>query len=115
MLTNMPTNLDPATSRAASTMAALATQTASSSTNAEQAKASARKTAVEFEGVFLGLMLKEMFSGVQSESEFTGGFGEEMFRDMLSEQYAQTIADTGGIGLADSIYREVLALQEISE
>ena len=83
--------------------------------NIDQIKARAHDTAEEFEGVFLSLMLKEMFAGIKSEGDFTGGFGEEMFRDMMTEQYAQTISDTGGIGLADSIYREILALQEVSE
>ncbi|MBZ0217898.1 MAG: rod-binding protein [Fimbriimonadaceae bacterium] len=105
--------IDPAYARFANSLPA-ASANAHAASGADQSKEQARKSAVEFEGVFLSLMLKEMFSGVQSEGDFTGGFGEEMFRDMLSEQYAQTIADTGGIGLADSIYREILASQEIS-
>jgi len=76
-------------------------------------KEKALQAAKNYEGVFLSLMMKEMFSGLKTEGDFTGGFGEEMFRDMLSEQYAETIVDTGGIGLADSIYREILTLQEV--
>lgn len=73
----------------------------------------ARDRATEFEGVFLSMMIKEMFAGIQTEGDFTGGFGEEMFRDMMSDQYAQSIAKNGGIGLSDQIYREILAQQEV--
>jgi len=73
----------------------------------------ARDQATEFEGVFLSMMIKEMFSGLQSEGDFTGGFGEEMFNGMMADQYAQSIAQTGGIGLSDQIYREILAQQEV--
>ena len=88
-------------------------RSAHESPNKSSASERAMHAAKEYEGVFLSLMMKEMFSGLKTEGDFTGGFGEEMFRDMLSEQYAQTIADTGGIGLADSIYREILTLQEV--
>ncbi len=73
----------------------------------------ARERATEFEGVFLSMMVKEMFSGIKTEGDFTGGFGEEMFRDMMAEEYAQSMAANGGIGLSDQIYREILAQQEI--
>ncbi|MBL4758810.1 MAG: rod-binding protein [Rhizobiales bacterium] len=73
----------------------------------------AREKAVEFEGVFLSMMVKEMFSGIETEGDFTGGFGEEMFRGMMADEYAQAMAANGGIGLSDQIYREILAQQEI--
>ena len=74
---------------------------------------SARAKATEFEGVFLSMMIKEMFSGLRTEGDFTGGFGEEMFRGMMADQYAESIAKSGGIGLSDQIYNEILAQQEI--
>ncbi len=74
---------------------------------------SARAKATEFEGVFLSMMIKEMFSGLRTEGDFTGGFGEEMFRGMMAEQYAEAIAQSGGIGLSDQIYQEILAQQEV--
>lgn len=73
----------------------------------------AHDRAIEFEGVFLSMMVKEMFKGVQEQSEFSGGFGEEMFQGLMAEQYAKSIAESGGIGLSDQIYREFLARQEV--
>ncbi len=62
-----------------------------------------RQVAVEFEAVFLSEMLKH--AGVNKLSEsMGGGFGEEAFSSMLNDAYAKTLAESGGIGLADTIY-----------
>lgn len=76
-------------------------------------EARARDAAVEFESVFLSSMFKEMFSGIKTDGPFGGGYGEEVFRDMLADEYAGNVARVGGIGLADQVYREILALQEV--
>lgn len=73
----------------------------------------ARETALDFEAVFLSAMFKQMFSGLDTHGPFGGGYGEEVFREMLADEYARDVAHTGGIGIADQVYREILALQEI--
>lgn len=78
----------------------------------ETAKQTARETAVDFEAVFLATMFQQMFSGLKTEAPFGGGYGEEVFRDMLADEYAKEVSHNGGIGLADHVYREILALQE---
>lgn len=72
-----------------------------------------RATAEEFEAVFLSVMFKQMFSGLDAKGPFGGGHGEEVFRELLADEYAKEIARGGGVGLADEVYREMLALQEI--
>ena len=75
--------------------------------------AKVRQQAEEFEGVFLNTLTKQMFSGIKTDaSAMGGGFGEETWRSMQSEQYAAMLAENGGIGLADQIMRELLASQE---
>ena len=72
-----------------------------------------RSQAKELEGVFLNTLMKQMFSGIKTDQEnFGGGFGEETWRSMQSEQLANTMAQGGGIGLADQLMGEMLALQE---
>ena len=72
-----------------------------------------RQQAEELEGVFLNMLTKEMFAGIKSDDEnFGGGFGEETWRGMQSEQLANSMAQNGGIGLADQLMGEMLALQE---
>ena len=72
----------------------------------------ARKVAEDFESVYLGVMLGRMFSGLKTDPPFGGGHSEQAFRSMLVNEYAGDISRSGGIGLADHVYRQILALQE---
>ena len=71
-----------------------------------------RRAAEEFEAVFLQQMLEPMFAGIKTDGLFGGGQGEYMFRSLMTQEYGKTLARTGGIGLADSVMREMLRLQE---
>jgi Rod binding domain-containing protein len=70
-----------------------------------------RHTAEEFESVFLNEMLSPMFEGLSTEGIGGGGVGEEMFRPMLIDRYAQSLTHAGGIGIADQIMRELTRMQ----
>jgi len=71
------------------------------------------KQAVELEGVFLNTLMKEMFSSINTdEDSFGGGFAEETWRGMQSEQFASALAEKGGIGLADQLMSDLLRMQE---
>lgn len=75
--------------------------------------AQAHKTASEFESMFLTQMLGHMSAGIKSDGPFGGGPGEEMFRSLLNQEYAGMLSKRGGIGIADYVYRQILALQEV--
>ncbi|MEO1200406.1 MAG: rod-binding protein [Pseudomonadota bacterium] len=76
-------------------------------------QSSSAQAAQEFEGMFLSVMIGQMFSGLSTEAPFGGGYGEEAFRGLLIEEYGKAIADRGGLGLAEPVQRELLALQEV--
>ncbi len=65
----------------------------------------------EFESMFLSEMLAPMFEGLQTDGLGGGGEGEQMFRPMLIQRYAESISNNGGVGIADSIMRELTRLQ----
>lgn len=72
-----------------------------------------RNQAKELEGVFLNTLMKQMFSGIKTDqSSFGGGFAEETWRGMQAEQVAGSLAEQGGIGLADNLMSDLLRLQE---
>lgn len=82
---------------------------------AEQAKRSQiRQTAEEFEATFLAQMLKPMFENLSTDGMFGGGFGEQMYRSMLTDEMGKSIAAAGGVGLADTVQREMLKLQGLT-
>jgi len=73
----------------------------------------ARDTAEKFEAVFLSQILKSMSVGIKSDGPFGGGNSEAIFKDVMNEEISKQIARSGGIGLSDSIYREILKTQEV--
>ena len=76
----------------------------------------AREQATELEGVFMNTLLKEMFASIKAkDSGFGGGFAEETWRGMQAEQLSAQMAEAGGIGLADSIVGDLLAIQEANQ
>lgn len=73
--------------------------------------AAARKVAREFESLFVGMMLKSMRETVGKEGMTGGGHGEETYRALLDQEYANAIAGHGGIGLAGIIEQQLLRQQ----
>lgn len=75
-------------------------------------KAQAREAAEQFEAVFLSQMLSPMFETVPTDSFMGGGHAESVYRGMMVEEMGKSLAKQGGIGIADSVYREIIKLQE---
>lgn len=75
-------------------------------------KKAARQAAEDFEAIFLSQMLAPMFETVPTDSFMGGGHAEQVYRGMMVEEMGKEIAKQGGIGIADSVYREILKLQE---
>ena len=71
------------------------------------------QAAEQFESQFLSLMVDSMFTDIDSDGIFGGGQGEQIYRSFIAEEYGKAIAQSGGVGLADSIRSELLRLQEI--
>jgi flagellar protein FlgJ len=63
--------------------------------------------------MFLEQTLGHVFTTVGGEGPLgDAGTGGEVYRSMLVKEYAGTIAKSGGVGIADQVYREILRLQE---
>ena len=78
-----------------------------------QNEAKARKTAQDFESMFLEQTLDRLFASGGPEGPLgDNGMGGEVYRSMLVKEYAGSIAKSGGVGIADQVYREILKMQE---
>jgi len=77
-------------------------------------EAKARSTAQDFEAVFLNSMFQNMFTGVSGEGPFGGSGAVGVWRSMLTDEYSRSFAKGGGIGIADQVYRSLMARQEPS-
>jgi Rod binding domain-containing protein len=76
--------------------------------------AAARRTAEDFEAFFLSQVFEEMFAGLEPDALFGGGSAERTYRSLLFQEYGKAVARSGGVGLADSVQREILKLQEVA-
>lgn len=83
-------------------------------TTADLARTKAKDAAQKFESQFLAQMLGQMFEGIQTDGPFGGGHGEEMFRSMMTDAMAKEMTKARGIGLADTVQREILKLQGLT-
>lgn len=73
----------------------------------------ARKTATEFETMFLEQTMERMFTSLGEEGPLgDNGTGGDVYRSMLVKEYAGSIVKSGGIGLGDQVFREIMRLQE---
>jgi flagellar protein FlgJ len=70
------------------------------------------EAAADFEAVFTSEMMKPMFEGIATDGPFGGGKGEEVFRDMLVQEYGKIMARTGSIGIAGPVKEQMIKMQE---
>lgn len=75
-------------------------------------QAKARAAAQDFEAVFLNSMFQHMFTNTDGEGPFGGSGAAGVWRSMLTDEYAKSFAKAGGIGIADQVYRTLIAQQE---
>lgn len=73
-----------------------------------------QKTAKDFETSFLNIMFQSMFKDVGADNPYGGGEGEEMWKSFLTDAMAKQTVKRGGIGLSDTVAKEMLKLQGLS-
>lgn len=78
-------------------------------------KAKAKAAAQNFEAVFLNSMFQQMYTGIQGEGPFGGSGATGVWRSMLTDEYAKSFAKSGGIGIADQVYKTLIAQQEMKQ
>ena len=72
----------------------------------------ADKASKDYESVFISQFLGSMFSSIPTDSVTGGGAGEEMFRSLMIDQYAKSIENQGGFGMATQMKAELLKHQQ---
>ena len=65
------------------------------------------KVSLEFEAIFIKQMLNVMRQTVDKSGLIEGGMAEEIFEDMLYDEYAKKMAESRQLGIADIIYRQL--------
>lgn len=68
--------------------------------------------ATQFEALLLHQMFKEMWNSVPKNGMLSGSREEELYRDMLNESLADSIAKQQGIGIRDVIAKDIKEIQQ---
>lgn len=69
--------------------------------------------AQDFESMFISQMVGQMFGESVGDSIFGDEESNEIYKNLMVEEYGKTITSAGGIGIASYIKRELLRLQEV--
>jgi flagellar protein FlgJ len=64
-------------------------------------------TCIEMESLFVAKMFKEMRNSVEKSDWLHGGFAEEVFQDMLYDEYSLMVSKNSNLGLAKMLYDEM--------
>ena len=52
---------------------------------------------------------------IKVDTTFGGGKGEEIFQGMMLQEYGKMMAETGQLGIADSVRQELIRMQSESD
>jgi flagellar protein FlgJ len=83
-------------------------QLAGASGLSEKQRQQAKKISQDFEGLFIGMMMKSMRETVGKDKLTGGGHGEDVYRSILDQEYVAASAKRGGFGLAKQIEKEII-------
>jgi peptidoglycan hydrolase FlgJ len=71
-----------------------------------------KKVAREFESLMVNEMLKSMRATTGKDSLLSGGRGEEIYRSLLDQEYAQAIASQRTLGMAKFIEQQLIRTEK---
>ncbi len=70
------------------------------------------KVSKDFESMFVGQMLEQMFGDSEGTEAFGDSQSSEVYKGLMMDEYGKQITRSGGIGIADYVKQELLKLQE---
>lgn len=70
-------------------------------------KAKLKQACQDFESVMMGIVFKKMHESSTGSDALDKGAANQTWRDMLADERVKAMSQAGGIGLADSLYRDL--------
>jgi len=75
----------------------------------EKQRQQAKKVSQDFEALFVGMMMKSMRATVGKDQLTGGGHGDDVYRSMLDQAYADaSVKQGGGLGIAKIIEKDII-------
>jgi peptidoglycan hydrolase FlgJ len=69
--------------------------------------------AQDFESMFVSQMVETMFGESMGDEAFGSSDTDDIYKGMIGQEYGKIISNSGGIGIASYVKRELLKLQEV--
>ena len=66
-----------------------------------------REATRDFESLFIKQMLSSMRKTVSKSGLLDGGMAQEIFEDMLYDEYAKSMSRTANFGISDMMFRQL--------
>jgi flagellar protein FlgJ len=93
------------------TLATMSMSNLAATPRAAASTARAREQSQDFEAAFMSTMFQSMFTGMEGDGPMGSTTGVAPWRSFLTQEYAKSFVKQGGIGLADHVYRSLIAQQ----
>lgn len=68
-----------------------------------------KRACEDFESIFVDFMLQQMRQTVPQNDLLGGGKAEQLYTSMMDSELAKSISRQRGLGLADQMYRQLMA------
>lgn len=68
-----------------------------------------KKVCIEFEAIFISKLFEGLRKTVDKSGFITGGRAEEIFEDMLYNEYARKMAERQTLGIAEMMYKRMVS------
>ena len=66
-----------------------------------------KKACIDFEALILNQMISRMREGIPKSGLFDNSYAHGMYQSLHDQQLASNMAESGGIGLADKMYKQL--------
>jgi peptidoglycan hydrolase FlgJ len=97
---------------ASSALSALSEATSTKDVAKEAARTKTKKTADDFETMFLEQMVDRMVTSQDTEGPLgSNGTGGDVWRSMLGKEYAKQIQKSGGVGISAQVMDAMIKMQ----
>ena len=66
-----------------------------------------KKACVQFEQLFLQMVFKQMKASVPRSDFFPSSYARDVFESMMDEKLMEKAAESGGLGIAETMFRQL--------
>lgn len=87
--------------------------TAQTAIDAASGSPTLREATQQFESLFISQLMKSMRDTVPQSQLLSAGTGQQLFREMLDQEIAGRVSQSGGIGIGEMLFQQLSPAQTV--